>query len=252
MKDSSDERFIGIKATLIIVFFFVLLELFVQNLIQGFPILIFDSVLRLVFGAICLVVVFKLFGRTPGNVLKFRNNGHALLSGVGVLGFLCFYVVCLAIGFSGITGLTAGLFLAEIVFQQIGAGFFEELLFRVLFCEGFFYSKDTKTNRLIYALTGSVIFGLLHCLGGWYWWTFLFTSVFGLAMSTIYMLSKNIAIPMIIHFLVDFFGHSEGYIVTRSDQTILSLNIRVVAVVLMALASLAMLLFAKNRSGMGK
>lgn len=54
------------------------------------------------------------------------------------------------VGCRGISGLTAGLFFARILLQQLTTALYEELNYRFLILEGYFHGNKSVWSRLLY------------------------------------------------------------------------------------------------------
>ena len=207
-----DKRWIGIILAIIIEVVFVGISLLVLSFLSGVPWFVFSSVLRIAFGVVILVLINKIYGKSPKELLSFSNTKLALISGIGFLVFFAYYLIDYATGFESFVGLSVGIVISRVFLQQITTGFFEELNYRVLVLEGYRYGKKSVDRKIVYALISFVLFGLLHVVTGWNTYTFLQTGVIGFAFAVIYLNSGNIIIPMILHFIYDVFANSAGYI----------------------------------------
>lgn len=116
------------------------------------------------------------------------------------------------IGIKGITGLTVGLLISKVILQQLTTGFYEELNYRFLICEGYFFTQKNFPRKLIYALISAGIFGALHIVTAWNTYTFLQTGAIGFAFAVIYLQSGNIILPMILHFVYDIIANLTVFI----------------------------------------
>jgi membrane protease YdiL (CAAX protease family) len=172
---------------------------------------IYSSVLRIVFGFICLFILNKFLGRSIKDVLSFKNPKLAFISGFGFIFYVAFFIITYKVGYMGTVGLPLGIFWTQIIFQQITTGFYEELNFRSLLLEGYFNGNKDFKNKLFYSLLSFVIFGALHVITDFSLSTFLSTGSFGFVMAVIYMKSKNIILPMILHFVEDVFANLFPY-----------------------------------------
>ena len=66
--------------------------------------------------------------------------------------------------------------------------------------------------KLLYVFSGSVLFGLLHCVTGWDTYRFLTTAAIGFAFAVIFVKSGNILLTMILHFVYDFLVHIIAFV----------------------------------------
>ncbi|MCR5822820.1 MAG: CPBP family intramembrane metalloprotease [Lachnospiraceae bacterium] len=143
--------------------------------------------------------------------LSNKNTKGALLAGTGFLVFFLYYLILVFSGWGEITGLTLGVFFTKVILQQITTGFYEELNYRFLLLEGLKSTKNDTVTKVVGVLISSILFGLLHCIGGWNTYTFLQTGAIGFAFAVIFVKSGNILIPMILHFVYDFFAKTVAY-----------------------------------------
>ena len=171
-----------------------------------------STTLRIIFGAAILLVSIKLYEKKPSEIICFKNTKKALLAGTGFLLFFLYYVIVVIMGLGKITGLTTGILLSRVLFQQASTGFYEELNFRFLLLEGAKYTKNTIGMKTFLVLASAVFFGLIHCVSGWSTYTFLQTGAIGFAFAVIFVKSGNILIPMILHFLYDVIANMAPYV----------------------------------------
>ena len=125
---------------------------------------------------------------------------------------------CLAI--KSIDGLSVGLFLSHNILQQITTGFYEELNFRVLITEGYFYGPQKLKNKFMYALLSFLLFGAAHLVGGGDLSTFFVTGAFGFTYAVMYLDSRNIVMPMFFHFVYDIIANMNRYVVEWKESAI--------------------------------
>ena len=207
-----DKRWTGIRFAIVIEAVFVGISLVVLNFLSGIPWFIFSSVLRIIFGIAIVLLIQKIYGKSPKELFAFSNSKTAVISGIGFLLYLVYYLIDVASGFGYFAGLSAGLVLSKVFLMQLATGFYEELHYRVLILEGYNYGKKNISRKILYALISFVIFGLLHVVDCWDTYRFLQTGVIGFAFAVIYLNSGNIIIPMILHFVYDVFVHLAGFI----------------------------------------
>lgn len=146
------------------------------------------------------------------DVLCFKNSKEAFIAAAGFLLYFFYYVILVGIGIKEITGLTAGLLISKLILQQLTTGFYEELNYRFLICEGYLFTQKGFMWKLIYALISAVIFGALHIVTEWDTYTFLQTGTIGFAFAVIYLQSGNIILPMLLHFVYDIIANLTVFI----------------------------------------
>jgi len=218
------KRFGGILWHFVFAGLFIGLSLLLLDVLEGVTWYLVSSALRILFGAAILAVSAKLFGEGWRDILSFRNAKGALLSGTGFLLFFVYYLVTVASGFGGITGLTPGIFLSKVLLQQIVTGFYEELNYRYLLLKGIKHIRNSVGVKLVFVLGSAVLFGVLHCVTGWSTYTFLQTGAIGFAFAVIFVISGNLVIPMLLHFLYDVFANLAPFVIWNHTPLFDSLN----------------------------
>ena len=138
------------------------------------------------------------------------------------------------VGCRGISGLTAGLFFARILLQQLTTALYEELNYRFLILEGYFHGNKSVWSRLLYAFVSFLVFGPAHVVTGWSTSAFFLSGAIGFTFAVIYLKSGNIVIPMLLlneilqkgfdggNFIAGLSTHLRNLLVAR-DQSTLSL-----------------------------
>lgn len=172
-----------------------------------------NSLQRLIFGVVILFVCKKLYGRTIKDILGTKGSKKALIAGLGMVLICIYFAVVEVVTIKKIGGLTVGLLVSQVILQQITTGFYEELNFRVLFSEGYFYGTKTRIRKIFYALLNFVIFGAIHLIGNFSLDSFLITGACGFTYAVIYLNSRNIFIPMLLHFVYDVIAKIMEYAV---------------------------------------
>lgn len=218
------KKYSGILWAVIIAAVFTGIQLWVMSFLSGTPWYLFSSFSRFVFGFLILFVVLKLYGRTPGEVLSARGSKAAFIAGSGFLLYFLYYLLTWLFGIESITGLTAGLLFSRIIMQQLATGFYEELNYRVLILEGYFYGAQTVKHKMIYAFTSFFLFGAVHVVTGLNMYRFLQTGTIGFAFAVMYLKSGNVLIPMILHFLYDIFANLTDYATWNNSPLFINLN----------------------------
>ena len=150
-------------------------------------------------------------------------------------------------------GVPENLFFAGIVLQQITTGFFEELIYRFLILEGYFYGAETARNRRLYAMISSFVFGLAHVATGWNATAFFLPGTIGIAFAVIYLKSRNLVVPMHHHKQNKNQANQTPYIEWNHSPLFLSMNSGIeIALGMMGIISLVILMQNKARSVAGK
>ena len=173
-----------------------------------------DSVVRVIFGVLALMLLVKCFDRDfCPRTIHGRNIGAAVLAGaveivlIGILVILITHAT--EADWQEFRAVPGKLLFARLIAQQLTTGFFEEVTYRGLLLEGYFQSSEkTVSARLLYGLLSFFVFGALHIIGGGGLERFIFTGIFGLSMAAVYLHSGNLLMPMMLHFLHDLLAHT--------------------------------------------
>jgi len=220
-----DKKYLSIIYTLIITFAFFILSTFGRNYLDGAGWFLFSSFLRLFFGIIIIFIMEKIFDKKLCDIIHFKNWKQALIAGSGFLFYFFYYLILLLAGYKSIVGLTVGLFISQIILQQITTGFYEELCFRALLLESYFYQeRHIKFDKILYSSISFLLFGLIHVIPDWDLHTFLYTGIIGFAFAVVYLKSHNILMLMIMHFIYDVFANLSTYMEWNDSQIFYSLN----------------------------
>lgn len=207
-----DKRVCGIILAFLLSAVFVAISLSVNTMINGTPWFVFSSCMRVAFGVLILILAKKIYGRSAKEVFCFRNSRQAFIAASGFLMYFIYCIVMFGVGIKSMTGLSAGIFFSRILLQQLTTGFYEEIHYRLLMCEGYRFTKGGALRKIGYALISSVLFASIHILGGWNTGRFLQTGAMGFAFAVIYLSSGNILLPMILHFVYDILANLNGFI----------------------------------------
>lgn len=248
MKLLSNKKYSGIVWAIIIGGVLTTISLLMLEILSGVKWFLFSSLIRAIFGVIILFVGNKLYGITLGDILNLKNNKKAFIAGTGFLLYFIYYVFLSFVGAKEIQGLTTGLLISRIVLQQFTTGFYEELNYRFLILEGYFFNHKSIKNKLLYSFSSALLFGSIHIVTGWDIYIFLQTAIIGFAFAVIYLESGNIVIPMIFHFIYDIFANlNESYVVwNNSDLFIFANSIFEIVLVIMFAVSLIILLVSRT------
>ncbi len=218
------KKYSGILWAVVIAGVFVMVSLLGMQFFQGTDWYIFSSALRIIFGFIILFVIRKIYKKTSREVLSPKKSSAALIAGSGFIVYFIFYLLVWSSGIKAVTEMTIGLLFSRIILQQAATGFYEELNYRVLILEGYFYGNKNVSSKLVYAFASFLLFGSVHVVTGWSLYTFLQTGTIGFAFAVMYMKSGNILIPMILHFVYDIFANLTSYIEWNNSPLFVSLN----------------------------
>lgn len=243
-----DKKYNGIFYAIVIASLFVGISLCVMQFLQGVSWFLFSSLLRTVWGVIILLVGKKIYGRTAKEIISFNGGKAALISGLGFIVYFVYYLADVGSGIKNIAGLTVGLFFSRVILQQVTTGFYEELNYRFLVLEGYFYGKKSIKNKLIYAFLSFVLFGAVHIINGWDTYTFLQTGTIGFAFAVMYIKSRNVLIPMLFHFIYDVFANLTVYMEWNNSQMFLTINSAFEIVLVMMFLMSFVILIKKEKS----
>ena len=243
-----NKKYSGFIWHLLLAGVFIGLSFLGRHFTEGVTWFLISSFLRLVFGIAILFTASKLYGRKPSDILSFKGSGKALVYGAGLTLFFLYVVIQVIAGFGVIVGLTTGIFISRVILQQVTTGFFEEINYRFLMLEGLKHTKNNIWLRLAYIFATSVLFGLSHCIPSWDTYKFLMTSAMGIGFAVMLVLSDNIVIPMLIHFLYDFAVHISSFIEWNLNPVFVFMGTAFeVALIIMVVISLVMLVFWSRR-----
>ena len=207
-----DRRVNGVLAAVALAIPFILISLAVLRVLSGSAWYLFSSGLRVAFGLLILWLAPRLFGRSPRAVLSPKNHKAALVAGVGFLLYFLYFLIDLAVGMESLVGLSLGLLLTRVLLQQLATGFYEELHYRFLICEGYFHGAPTGKRRLLYAFLSFVLFGGLHLVGDCTLERFLTTGAIGFSFAVMFLCSRNVLIPMLFHAVYDIPANLTGFV----------------------------------------
>lgn len=181
-------------------------------------------------------------------VLSVSGSKMAFVAGSGFLVFFLYYLIVWCSGIKSITGLTIGLLFSRVILQQIATGFYEELNYRFLVLEGYFYGSQNIKNKLLYSFVSFLLFGAVHVVDGWSTYTFLQTGAIGFAFAVMYLKSRNIVFPMILHFAYDVFANLTNYIEWNNSTLFITMNsiFDIMLIIMFVISFIMLLLETKN------
>lgn len=76
----------------------------------------------------------------------------------------------------------------------------------------------------MYGFISFFLFGAVHVVGGWSTYRFLQTGVIGFAFAVMYLKSRNIVLPMVLHFIFDVFANFADYIEWNNSILFANMN----------------------------
>lgn len=244
-----NKKYSGILWAIVVASVFVTISLFGIQFLSGTSWFVFSSILRFVFGFFILFIVKKLYDTPIKKVLSIKGSKKALIAGSGFIIFLLYYLIVWCSGIKSITGLTIGLLISRVILQQIATGFYEELNYRFLILEGYFYSVQNIKNKLMYGFISFLLFGAVHVVNGWSTYRFLQTGVIGFAFAVMYLKSRNIVVPMVLHFIYDVFANLAGYIEWNNSTLFINMNsLFDIMLMIMFVISFIILLMKENNN----
>lgn len=245
-----NKKYSGILWAIVIASVFVTISLFMMQFLVGTPWFIFSSILRFVFGFLILFIVKRLYDRPIKEVFSIKGSKIALSAGSGFVVYFLYYLLVWCSGIKSITGLTIGLLISRIILQQIATGFYEELNYRVLLLEGCFYGSQNSKNKLIYGFLSFFLFGALHVVDGWDTYSFLQTGIIGFAYAVMYLKSRNILLPMIMHFVYDIFANLTYYIEWNNSTLFVNVNsiFEIMLIIMFIISFIMLLIDGRNKT----
>ncbi len=185
---------------------FVLLKLTIFN-----NVLLTESVARLIYGVVIILMIYGLqyrlltfdFHRTFLNILIVLP---ALLISINNFPISAY--------FNGRTEITSTTSIQTFLLQCISIGFFEELVFRGLILSLLLnYLKEKKHYILKAMMISSLVFGFMHLFNLFFeagltatLLQVVYTTLTGLLWAAIFIITKNILYPIILHVIYNFLG----------------------------------------------
>lgn len=243
-----NKKYSGILWAIVVASIFVAISLLGKQFLSGTFWFVFSSVLRFIFGFLILFIITKLYDTPIKEVLSISGSKKALVAGSGFLVFFLYYLIVWCSGIKSIARLTIGLLLSRVILQQIATGFYEELNYRFLVLEGYYYGAQNIKNKLLYSFVSFLLFGAVHVVDGWSTYRFLQTGVIGFAFAVMYLKSRNIVFPMILHFIYDVFANLTSYIEWNNSTVFVTMNSMFdIMLIIMFVISFIMLLVDTKR-----
>lgn len=225
-----DKRIVGIWLVIVFDVVFGLVSMSLRGYLDGTIWFVVSSLQRVLFGVAAVIIYLKCFDKENWKeVINFKGFGKGLFAGSGVILVTLYLAVYIVVGTSDFIGLTIPLIISQLLCQQITTGFYEEITYRGLVVEGYFYQrKQNIFARLGYASISSIIFGLAHAIyrtsfeQGIY--VFITTGIMGFAFAAIYLYSHNLLAPMILHAVYDIPANLLRYVEWNNAPAKLALD----------------------------
>lgn len=263
-KKEKRRKYIGFFYTILLFLAFDIVSWLIENLIldkigiteeeNQLVYLLYEIVHRVLYGVVTVVFVKRLYRRSVSEIFNLNNSKKALRVAAGEFIFLAGLIVVNGVGcdfrYFHAPNLTVALLLLEIVLYPLAVGFFEEMLFRSFMLDGYFYcKKQNRKNRLIYAMISAVFFGMLHYTDGEPI-RILLAGAGGFAFTTIYLKTRNLVIPMLLHAVHDMYTFYCGnYLVYNWTPKKIEFNnsMHIVLPIVSFVVSLVILLWEKKK-----
>jgi hypothetical protein len=195
----TDKRYVGILLSVLSLIASIILTLIFTPNVLTYKYFIFQCVLNVAISVGVLYVVKPLFGKNINEIFKFKNAKTALILSVGIF-ILMVYFFILILKKMNHTSVPFKLILAILIYS-LTIGLFNGIVIVFLTSEGYFHLENKSiTYKYIYAVAGAFIYGLFNIIithGGFEAFFQYFTLMFALA--TVYILSRNVLIVMIIN-----------------------------------------------------
>lgn len=201
-----NKKFSGVLWTLIFEALLVSGSLLVIPFSENKPLgltFVFLIIYKIGLGIGSLLVIKKVYRREVKEVLTLKNSKAASVAGIGFILYFAYWIFVMCLAGQSVHNLDAVTLIFGIVLGAFSTGFCEELIFRVLFLEGYFHGERSLKRRLIYTFANFLIFGIPHLMNLAELRTFLHTGIIGFAFSVIYLKSRNILVPIMLHFFYD-------------------------------------------------
>ena len=243
-----NKKYSGILWAIVVASVFVTISLLERQFLSGTSWFVFSSILRFVFGFFNLFIITKLYDAPFKKVLSIKGSKKALIAGSGFLIFFLYYLIVWCSGIKSITGLTIGILISRVILQQIATGFYEELNYRFLILEGYFYGTQNIKNKLMYSFISFLLFGAVHVVDGWSTYRFLQTGVIGFAFAVMYLKSRNIVLPMVLHLIYDVFANLTDYIEWNNSTLFVNMNsiFDIMLIIMFVISFIMLLVGTKN------
>lgn len=207
--------------TITIIAFFCAISLVHDHIEDTTLLLTVDFIVRFIIGTLCLLSLSFCFGKKMSYWLQMRNTKIAWIASIGIILYAIYHLSTCILGGKGFEYTLLVLLLLDLL-QQLVTGYFEESMFRGLLLEGFLNKFGSKWwGRLLAGLISFLSFGYIHMIGMTWkedWYRFVATGTLGLAFAAIYICSRNLVIPMILHAVYDIILHAQNYVIYKDSE----------------------------------
>ncbi len=220
---------IGILFSILFVGVFLVIDAILAPYFDGANWYIVSSIERLVFGIVELFIFVRVFKKERWTeVINFKRFKKGLVVGSGLVLIIVFDAIYLLIGAKSFINTTFMIVISCLLFQQITTAFWEELACRAFLLEGYFNKEDrNKKTRLKYAFFSFIFFGFIHVIGCndlWFaLYRFFITGIMGFVYASIYLYSRNILVPMLLHFIYDVFVNARIFVAEWNDSVLFTI-----------------------------
>lgn len=216
---------IGILLCIIFYICFLAIAFTVKPYLEGAAWYLFNSLQRIIFGLVELVIFMKIFHKEKWtDVINFSNFKDGVCAGSGSILYTILLTVVIAIGIGSLIDTTFAILFSCLICQQAATGFWEELTFRAFMLEG--YTNKGKRNwlcRLVYAGISFIIFGLIHAIECDNFAdaidVFIITGIFGFVYAAVYLYAHNILVPMLLHFIYDIPANFQQFVDVWNEES---------------------------------
>lgn len=172
-----------------------------------------DIALRFLFGAIAFFLIYRCYEkeRSEYRLGEYFTNKIPKVTWLYLIPFVAYLIIQLSFIFfaNEVVSNVTGMFALDAL-QQVGSGFFEEACRVLIICGLLKYCSDTKKSRVCTILIVGLIFGLSHGLNFFFGqgisstlWQVGNSFIWGSFMAAVFMLSRNIALLIILHTVWD-------------------------------------------------
>jgi len=268
VKKLTDKRYVGILISIVS----VLVSIIINEIFEPKAKDIFDSdindklvtyyivksIFNVVVSAVVIFCIKEFFGKNINEVFHMKNLKIGLISGVGILFAIIYYLIKLLPSLKN-SKLKFGENV-ELLILSLTTGLFQGIVIVLLMVKGYFYldigtfendfinNNSTIIFKYVYVTASALIYGILNAISNnelfvfksFYSFFHYFALIF--ALSTVYILTRNILIPIIMAVVYDFltrmviFCNIEealiGYLFKNKGDDIISFLVLLVSIAL--------------------
>lgn len=231
VKKLTDKRYVGILLSIVSVLVNIILnEIFDpkrkgifdsdgnKRLVRYY---IFKGIFNLIVSTIIVFSIKHFYGKSINEIFHIKNLTIGLISGIGILLSIIFYFIKLLSNLkeseltSGsyfgllVVSLTTGLFQGIVIVLLMVKGYFYLEIDNLTFKDDFINNNSTIIFKYLYVTASALIYAILSAISNselfvfkaFYSFFHYFALIF--ALSTVYILSRNILIPIIMAAVYD-------------------------------------------------